>query len=774
MFSTAFNVSGNGLGHARQRCIVFATILSVAIGLMAGCHSDPNVAKQKYLESGKKYSAEQKYRQAAIQYSNALKIDKNFADAHFALASAYMHMGMPLGAYNELERTVELQPTNYAARIELGKLLVAGGRLDDAQAQAKAVLAAQPNNPDVHGLLSALAWRRGDRATALKEVNTAIQLAPSRPIFHENLALLEANDPSQSALVESELQKAIALDPKDVEPRLLLAEFYAKSKRWPDAEKTSEAAIGAAPKSVQARKSLALIYFEEGNQAAGEQVLRQAAQDLASDPQGVSILANYYVGTGQLAKAKAEYARLTSEHPSDLVLQEGYIRVLLQDNDIATAQNLISALMKKHGKDPQVIALNAIVLIQNGKAKDAETAMQGAIRDAPQDAFLQFWLGKAALANGDSDLAEKSFLEAERLDPSALIAEQELAQLASQRGDFGLLSSVSNRMVTAAKANSSGYVWRAIAEAHYNQLDKADADLNEAIRLAPQDPRPYIELARVRFAQNKFPEGASLLEKALQCDPDSVPALRLLVSYDLYAKKPAEALARTQAQVNLRPKNSGFDDILAQLQLSGNHPDLAAATAQKAIGLNSGDSEAMVLYAQAEVGLGQTANAINLWQKWVQAHPQDADAVALLGTLEEGNGNVSAAESDYQKALNLQSTQALAANNLAYLMLEHGGNADVALTLAQIARQKLPESPETADTLAWAYYYKGIYAFARDLLEQATKAEPNNPEMHYHLGMVYSKMRNKSDAQAQLRKAIALDPKSPTAGLARNALQGLI
>jgi len=115
----------------------------------------------------------------------------------------------------------------------------------------------------------------------------------------------------------------------------------------------------------------------------------------------------------------------------------------------------------------------------------------------------------------------------------------------------------------------------------------------------------------------------------------------------------------------------------------------------------------------------------------------------------------------------------LAANNLAYRMLENGENVDVALTLAQTARQGMPTSPDTADTLAWAYYHKGTFAFARDLLEDALKTEPNNALMQYHLGMVYGKMRDKSNAAIHLRKALSLAPDSPTAKDARTALQGL-
>jgi Flp pilus assembly protein TadD len=170
---------------------------------------------------------------------------------------------------------------------------------------------------------------------------------------------------------------------------------------------------------------------------------------------------------------------------------------------------------------------------------------------------------------------------------------------------------------------------------------------------------------------------------------------------------------------------------------------------------------------------GQAGSAIAVWQQWLNAHPSDASAAALLGTLEEARGNKGQAESDYKKALQIQPRQPLAANNLAYMMLENGENADVALSLAQIARQSMPNSPNTADTLAWAYYYKGTYGFARDLLEEALKTNPTDATMQYHLGMVYSKLKDKGDATTHLKKAISLSPNSPVAKDAQTALGAL-
>jgi len=731
------------------------------------------VRKHKYLESGQKYSAQGKDREAAIQFSNALKIDKNFADAHYALAQSYLHMGALSAAFGELQRTVNLQPANYKARIDLGNMFLAGNRIDDAQAQAAAVLAAQPNNADVHALLSRIAARRGQKDIALTEIHRALEIAPNEAALHETLALLEVGDSTQNASVEDELKKSVALDPKSVNAKLLLASLYVKNNRLQEAEQVCWSAVATDPKNLGAREALVQIVLKQGNQARAEQVLRQASNDLADTPRGVRILADYYAGSGQIDKARAEFASLAQKYPKNVSVQEGYVRILLQVKDYATAQTVITALMKKNSKDPQVAVLNGIVLLNNGKPNDAVNALQSAANDAPKDAFIQFWLGKAALAKGDSSLAEKSYRQAAQLNSRGVEAPEELARIAGQRGDMNMLSDVADKTIAANPRFPGGYLWRATVEISRNSQDKAEADLKTAISVAPQDSRAYLMLGELRYAQKKYPESTSLLEQALQYDPNSIGAMRMLVTYDLLKKQPAQAVARLNAQIAKSPKNSGFYDMLALVQAQNKNLDQAAAAAQKAMELNPDDGEAVSIYAQLQAQSGKTANAISAWEQWSKAHPSNAGGLAILGMLEESRGDKRKAEDYYKKALQIQPTQPVAANNLAYMMLENGGNVDVALTLAQTARRGMPNSPNSADTLAWAYYHKGTFGFARDLLEDAIKANPNSAAMQYHLGMVYAKLGDKSNAAIHLKKAISLASDSLVAKDARAALLGL-
>ena len=76
--------------------------------------------------------SEGKLKEATIQFSNALKVDRNFADAHYELAKVYIKQGSMLPGYAELLRTVDLAPNNIKARIDLGNLQLAGNAPDKA------------------------------------------------------------------------------------------------------------------------------------------------------------------------------------------------------------------------------------------------------------------------------------------------------------------------------------------------------------------------------------------------------------------------------------------------------------------------------------------------------------------------------------------------------------------------------------------------------------------------------------------------------------------
>ena len=74
----AFRDMGMAKGSRFQYAVAAVCLLGA---LLTGCSRDPNVRKQKYLESGQRYFDKGQYREAEIQFENAIQVDSRFADA---------------------------------------------------------------------------------------------------------------------------------------------------------------------------------------------------------------------------------------------------------------------------------------------------------------------------------------------------------------------------------------------------------------------------------------------------------------------------------------------------------------------------------------------------------------------------------------------------------------------------------------------------------------------------------------------------------------------
>lgn len=748
-------------------------LICCAVALLPACRKDPAVRKQEYLKSGNDYYAKAQYREAAIEYLNAIKEDQNFAEARYQLAQSYLKLQLYTGAYQELLRTVDLKPDHLKAQIDLGNLLLASRKFDEAQKRANLVLVLDPNSVDAHILLANSYAALQNTSASLEEMQKAVQLDPERAQSFLNLGVLQVGA-RQLAAAEASFRRAVELAPKSANAMLSLGGFYAAQRRWADAEPVFRRAIEVEPKNPATYANLARLYFAQQKNAEVEQVLVQAKKAMANVPAGYRLLGDFHIATNNKEKSLAEYASLHQQHPDDAAVSKVYAQLLLSSDRMAEAEQLIQQVQQKNPRDMELQILRAQILLSRDKAPEAVALLQSAAKAEPNSSVVHFQLGRAFAATGNNSRAEGEWREALRLSPNYLAAQEAVLSIATQKADWAQVETLAQEMIKNNPAGANGYLHRASAKVGRGDLAGAEADIRSAMERAPQSPVPHIRLGGIKAAQNRNPEAEREFERALELDANSVPALQgLIMVYQQQKLPPSRAVGRASAQVAKAPDQGGHYLLLGAAHQLNKELDKAEAHYVKATELEPKNPQGFVALGQLHEQRGSPDGAAAAYQRAIDNAPRQALPHVLLGSLEEKRNNWQRAQQLYEKALQVEPDFPLAANNLAFVLLEHGGSVDQALSYAQVARRGLPNIPNTADTLAWAYYRKGVYASAIDLLKEALEQNPQNAVYHFHIGMAYSKSNDAAKARQHLSRSLELAANSPYAAEIRQTLEQL-
>ena len=723
------------------------------------------------MKLGDREFSQGKYPEASIYYGQALQVDKYFAEGHYKLAQCHLKLGVWASAFRELSRAVELQPQNWPAQVQLAELALRGGKPQDARDRALLVLQSNPQDSNAEIVLSSADAALGDSKVAISEAIEATRMKPERMEAFTHLGMLYAQS-GDVRNAEENLKKAEALD-GGIAATMTLGEFYEQNRRWSDATNEFQAAINRAPGNPVPRAALATVYMNQGQDALAEKILADTKGQLKDNPAAYRMLGDYYLGRGNNEKAIAEFSELAKQHPRDPQVRKTYIQLLLLNNRVDEATSLSEDLLKNAPQDVEALVLKGEIELRRGKADDSIQTLQKVLHAAPENAFAHYQMGLALQQRGKSQEAQKELREAVRYSPSLYEAWRALGENAVQRGDWEGLHSIAVELKKTAPRSPEGYLFDATARMNQNDAASAEADLNRLIIIAPDRALGYVKLGQLRVIQKKLDEAAKLFRQGLSREPQSLEALEGLMDVDFRNNKPTEGLQMVQAAIEENPSNSKLYVLQAQALIKNKQQKEAEQALERATQLDNQNVNAIVLLAELQAERGAKDQAIASYQRAIALSPNTMSLQVALGGLYESSGNWQTAQTIYQRVLSAQPDNPVASNNLAYILLEHGGSANVALSLAQVARRGMPTSPNTADTLGWAYYQNGAYSVAQPLLEEAVKKTSENAAFRYHLGATYQKLKDNERARAEFEKVIASKPDEPIAEAARRALRQL-
>ena len=127
---------------------------------------------------------------------------------------------------------------------------------------------------------------------------------------------------------------------------------------------------------------------------------------------------------------------------------------------------------------------------------------------------------------------------------------------------------------------------------------------------------------------------------------------------------------------------------------------------------------------------GNLDKAAEHLKKAAAEDPDDPTLPFMLGGIYFERGNYEEAIDSYAQAIVLDSTNAAAFNNLAWVYAELGVNLDQALALSRRSLDLAPDEPEYLDTLAEIYYKRKEYLRALNFIRRAVEQNPPNIEYY--------------------------------------------
>ncbi|ABL64626.1 Tetratricopeptide TPR_2 repeat protein [Chlorobium phaeobacteroides DSM 266] len=450
----------------------------------------------------------------------------------------------------------------------------------------------------------------------------------------------------------------------------------------------SEKAVSLSPDNLYYLKLLAGISHRLKDYKRAAEILTRVAALEPGHPENLALLALAYLSSEQPEKALDVFQEMLRLDPEN---ERTQAQVLLLEIKLRHYQEAIGTLKE---------------LIGAGDEKEK----------------LRLTLGELYLQTGQRDLAVAAFRSLVKDDPLFVPAWLALFEVSVQAGDQPGFIRDLHGFYTTKGVNVQNkidlaqlFFVRSVHDSVYAEPYKAMMSALE--KNYPGESRVYELKASASMQQKKYLQAIADFKQALALDAANFDAWEGLVSAYIVQNDPGAARkALMLAKRKVKGNRTRLLMLEGYLFYHIGETKKAVVVLEKALSTKDAKKEKM-FYMQASVTLALCFDRLGIPAKSIRI---------------------------YETILLLDPDNALAMNNLAYILSQQGSQLDKAKTLALGAVAKDPESMVYLDTLGWVYYKLGEYDKAEKALEKAFEyaVEKNqvDPEIMHHLIMVYEKL----------------------------------
>jgi tetratricopeptide (TPR) repeat protein len=211
-------------------------------------------------------------------------------------------------------------------------------------------------------------------------------------------------------------------------------------------------------------------------------------------------------------------------------VQPAYLEAIekLAEDDLGGAEMAFQGILKRHPANGIALLGLAEVASRSGNPAKAETYIREAVAAEPGNAYAQASMGRLLATQGEFSGAEKALLRSTRIDETLIRPRMDLADLyATSLGKPLKAVELYRSVVSLEPTHAGAHYALGVTLARLGERDEALIDLQDAARLAPQNPLPQLALTRLAMQTGEAPRAMQSVERALEIQPGLAEALEL-------------------------------------------------------------------------------------------------------------------------------------------------------------------------------------------------------------------------------------------------------
>jgi tetratricopeptide (TPR) repeat protein len=781
------------LPAAHQR-ILLAVLVSAAL---AGC-SGKEERIASHLAKGESYFAKAETDKALVEVHNVLQMDPRRAEAYYLAGQVEEDRGNVRSAYANFNKAFEIKPTYSDAEAAMGRLELVVG--NDAQAKKRAddALARDPSNVQAQVLQAAIMAHGGDIDGAIAIASQASKGDAIPSAAAAVLAGLYTSKRDYPKALEV-VQKSLVANPNDVTLLQIAAKLSQAQHQPEQVTAFYKRAAETAPKNFVIWENWAAFHEQNGHPAAAEEVLRDAikaapdesarrialvnmigrhegedvglkqlvgfAKDRPRDYPVNFALVSYYKKAGKIEDARHVLETLSQgdEHGQSGQNAENELAVLdLESGNSSAARARIEKILKVNPRNSGALLLRAQLEMTDKKFDVAIADLRAAGRESPDSVPVLRALAEAYTANNQPDLARDTLADAAKLFPNRPQITILWMQYLVARGDFPAAINAADAAVRRDSKNVTLITAKAGVEEKAKDFAGAEATLRNGAESLPHDARLLVQLAQLQLREKKNDQALASFDEAAAADPNAIEPRAAALQLLMTMHRNADAEKRVDQIIASIPQRALGYQLQGDVLLAENHLPQAEAAYRKAIEIEPVAATAYLNLANFLSSQKRNNEVQAVFEQGLKANPRDGTLQNAEADFLTKTGQYDQAIAVYERQLRENSANAVAANNLAYLLIDVKGDKASLERAHQLTKGfEFAVDPGFLDTLAWMHYKEGQFDQALPIYQRAALLAPNAPLLEMHYGMTLYKSGDKEHGKEELKLAASQGRKLP-------------